>query len=66
MQAFSCQAPEVGVGLNAEDVDQEPAPLTEEVPIPAFTDAPDTTDEPDAETARRPFYYPVIESPVRR
>ncbi len=50
----------------AEDVDQEPVPLTEGEPTPAFTDAPNTTDEPDAETARRPFYYPVIESPVRR
>jgi hypothetical protein len=31
-----------------------------------FTDAPNAAEEPDAETARRPFYYPTIESPVRR
>ena len=46
------------------------APLTDET-TPTFTDAPFTdapnaADQPDAETARRLFYYPTIESPDRR
>jgi len=55
-----------------EDTNEEPTPISEKETISPLTDAPNTADapipaeEPDAETARRPFYYPIIESPVRR
>lgn len=51
----------------AEDAKAEPTPLTEEHAAPAYPDAPSTAaEEPDAKTAKRLFYYPTIESPVRR
>lgn len=50
----------------AEDVNEEPTPIPEKEMTPEFADSPNAAEEPDAQTARRPFYYPTIESPVHR
>jgi len=47
------------------DATEPEAPTAEEA-APAFTDAPPTPEGPEAETARRLFYYPTTELPVHR
>ena len=55
---------ELFLGQRMDESEPE-SPATEE-DSPAFTDAPPAPEVPEAETARRLFYYPTTELPVHR
>jgi len=65
-EQFVDRGAEVFLGAAEDATTEEPAPVADDEAAPAITDAPRAAEEPDAETARRIFYYPTTESPVRR